>query len=208
MDKEQYSFQDLLDIMAFLRSHEGCPWDREQTHQSIKKHVAEEAYELIEAIDSNDPVRIADESGDLLLQVVFHAQIGAEEGCYSIKDVTDAICRKMIHRHPQLFSLGPAMDWDEIKRRDRGQKTLAQELKGISTALPALIRCEKFQKLMNKEPSLSISATDKELEMGARLFELVGQCRNEKISAETALHRYLQEILHTLEEKGEDRNET
>ena len=103
MNQKKYDFQDLLSIMQRLRAADGCPWDRKQTHESIKKHVVEEAYELVEAIDSGDNQKIADESGDVLLQVVFHAQIAAEEGGYDIDDVTDAICRKMIHRHPHLF---------------------------------------------------------------------------------------------------------
>ena len=101
--KDKYSFDDLVEIVSLLRAPGGCPWDREQTHQSIKKNLIEEGYELIEAIDGGNPEKIADESGDLLLQVVFHAIIGKDSGEYEINDVTDAICRKLIHRHPHVF---------------------------------------------------------------------------------------------------------
>ncbi len=194
MKQEKYTFQDLLHIMARLRSSEGCPWDQAQTHQSIKKHVVEEAYELVEAIDSKIPEKIADESGDLLLQVVFHAQIGADSGSYSIEDVTDAICRKMIHRHPHIFGDAQDADWDEIKRRDRAQETVTEEMRGISTYLPALMQAEKIQKKAEKAGfySAPTSSLDiPELTLGARLFSLVGECRDQGVDPELALHRYL-----------------
>ncbi len=139
MDRKKYTFADLVGIMKKLRAPDGCPWDREQTHESIKKHVVEEAYELVEVIDKKDEKKIADESGDLLLQVVFHAAIAEDAGEYCIDDVTDAICRKMMHRHPHLFEGGTPADWDEIKRQDRAQETVAEEIDGISTYLPSLM---------------------------------------------------------------------
>ena len=130
-EDEKYTFEDLCEILKILRAPGGCPWDREQTHQSIKHNVVEEAYELVEAIDGGDGKKIADESGDMLLQVVFHAEIGAGSGEYDISDVTDAVCRKLIHRHPHVFGDVEAKDseevlknWDAIKRSDRGQKTI------------------------------------------------------------------------------------
>ena len=129
--KDKYSFDDLVEIVSLLRAPGGCPWDREQTHQSIKKNLIEEGYELIEAIDGGNPEKIADESGDLLLQVVFHAIIGKDSGEYEINDVTDAICRKLIHRHPHVFGEVEVADsgevlknWDAIKRADREQSSI------------------------------------------------------------------------------------
>ena len=134
--KDKYSFDDLVEIVSLLRAPGGCPWDREQTHQSIKKNLIEEGYELIEAIDGGNPEKIADESGDLLLQVVFHAIIGKDSGEYEINDVTDAICRKLIHRHPHVFGEVEVADsgevlknWDAIKRADREQSSIAEELR-------------------------------------------------------------------------------
>ena len=102
-ENEKYNFDDLVRVVELLRAPGGCPWDREQTHESIKRNLIEEGYELIEAIDGGKPAKIADESGDLMLQVVFHAVIGKEADEYDIDDVTDAICRKLIHRHPHVF---------------------------------------------------------------------------------------------------------
>ena len=147
------SFEDLCGIIARLRAPDGCPWDREQTHQSLKRNMIEEAYEAAETFDGCDGAKMADELGDVLLQVVLHAQIGAEAGEFTIDDVTDAICNKMIVRHPHIFGEAKADtaekvvdQWDEIKRRERGQKTLSQELESVSKALPALTRGEKIYK--------------------------------------------------------------
>ena len=212
MNQKKYDFQDLLSIMQRLRAADGCPWDRKQTHESIKKHVVEEAYELVEAIDSGDNQKIADESGDVLLQVVFHAQIAAEEGGYDIDDVTDAICRKMIHRHPHLFGTAdePA-DWDEIKRRDRSQATVAEEMRGVSAALPALMRAEKILRKAEKAgytaPQTGDFAMD-ELGLGALLFQVADQCRKHHIDPELALSRYLNHYITEFEEKENQQDET
>ena len=212
MNQKKYSFQDLLSIMQRLRAADGCPWDRKQTHESIKKHVVEEAYELVEAIDSGDNQKIADESGDVLLQVVFHAQIAAEEGGYDIDDVTDAICRKMIHRHPHLFGTAnePA-DWDEIKRKDRSQATVAEEMRGVSAALPALMRAEKILRKAEKAGYAAPQTEDfsmDELGLGALLFRVADQCRKHHIDPELALSRYLNHYITEFEEKENRQDET
>ena len=207
MKQEKYTFEDLLEIMRRLRAPGGCSWDREQTHESIKKHVVEEAYELVEAIDRGAPSKIADESGDLLLQVVFHAQIGADAGAYDITDVCDAICRKMIHRHPHVFGAeeaetGGATGWDAIKRADRQQETVTAELRGVSPYLPALMRAEKIQKKAAKAgyplPSAGTKELD-ELDLGAQLFALAGQCGTNGVDPELALSRYLRQFIADFE---------
>lgn len=197
--EEKYTFTDLLDIMRKLRRPDGCPWDGAQTHQSIKKHVVEEAYELVEAIDAQNPEKIADESGDLLLQVVFHAAIAEEEGAYHIDDVTDAICRKMMHRHPHLFDGGPKADWDEIKRQDRKQQTITEELEGISSYLPALMRAEKIDRKTEKQgfcPESVSPLENEELRLGEELFFLVRKCREKGLDPELALTRYLKHYIN------------
>ncbi|MBO5363907.1 MAG: MazG family protein [Clostridia bacterium] len=214
MEQKKYTFDDLLGIMKKLRAPDGCPWDAVQTHESIKKHVVEEAYELVEAIDGGDPKKMADESGDLLLQAVFHAAIAEDAGEYTIDDVTDAICRKMIHRHPHLFEGGSIIDWDEIKRRDREQKTVTQELLGISAYLPALMRAEKISKKTEKQgfiPDTVSHLENEEFRLGAQLFSLVTQCRENAIDPELALNRYLRHYIDAFqkfEETKENKNET
>lgn len=209
MNQEKYTFADLIGIMKKLRAPDGCPWDREQTHQSIKKHVVEEAYELVEVIDQNNGQKIADESGDLLLQVVFHAVIGEDSGEYTIDDVTDTICRKMMHRHPHLFEGGEPTDWDEIKRRDREQTTIVQELKEISTYLPALMRAEKILKKATKHGfsgDVNLETTNPELALGAEIFDLVKKCQDAGVNPELALSRYLKHYIEAFgdyESKGE-----
>ena len=151
MSKE-YTFEDLLEIVKKLRGEGGCPWDMEQTHDSIKHNIIEEGYEFIEALEDGDFSKMADESGDLLLQVVFHARIGEENGEYDINDVISAVCKKLIHRHPHVFGDVSVKDsdevlknWNKIKRDDRGQKTVAQEMQGVSKFLPAVMRAQKIQ---------------------------------------------------------------
>ena len=107
---ERYSFQDLNRIMALLRQPGGCPWDREQTHESIRRNMLEEAYEAVEAIDEKDPGHLKEELGDVLLQVVFHARMAEEEGLFTLDDVVDGICKKLVFRHPHVFGTVDARD--------------------------------------------------------------------------------------------------
>lgn len=152
MLKEKYSFSDLIDIMAHLRSAGGCPWDREQNHDSLKRYLIEETYEVLEAIDSKNTGGMAEELGDLLLQIVFHAQIGREEGTFDINDVIDGICRKMVLRHAHVFgddradTADEVVDkWEAIKKREKGQRTQTSVLKGVPSNLPSLMRSYKVQ---------------------------------------------------------------
>lgn len=146
-------FYDLLDIMEKLRSSDGCPWDREQTHESIKKSMIEESYEVVEAIEKNDDNMVIEELGDVLFQIVFHAQLGKEEGIYNINDIISGICSKMIYRHPHVFgdsncetSSDVIKKWDEIKKNEQGLKSHTDELKHVPKILPALMRADKVQK--------------------------------------------------------------
>jgi tetrapyrrole methylase family protein/MazG family protein len=145
-------FYDLIEIMDRLREPGGCPWDREQTHDSLKKYLVEESYEVIEAIDEQNYDKIIEELGDVLLQVVFHAAIGKEDGYFNVNDIVRAICNKMIKRHPHVFgdtvvrgTSDVLTNWDAIKRKEKGIETRAEEMKGIATSIPALLRAEKIQ---------------------------------------------------------------
>lgn len=150
--KEKYTYEDLLEIMRILRCPEGCVWDREQDHKSIRRSFIEETYEAVEAIDNDDPVLLQEELGDVLLQVVFHAQIEAEAGRFTMDDVADGICRKMIYRHPHVFgsvevknSDEVLTNWDALKQKEKHQKSTTETLESVARSLPGLIRAEKVQ---------------------------------------------------------------
>ena len=136
MEDNRYSFKDLLDIMTRLRAPDGCPWDREQDHKSLKRYLIEESYEVLEAIDEENPDKLKDELGDLLLQVVFHAQIAKEAGTFDMDDVIDGVCKKMISRHRHVFGDEEAQNsddvmkiWEEVKKSEKGYKTQNQVMK-------------------------------------------------------------------------------
>jgi len=152
MLKDRYEFSDLVDIMKILRSENGCPWDREQTHESLKKYLIEETYEVLEVIDLKDKDRLCEELGDLLLQIIFHAQIAAEDGKFDINDVITGICRKMIQRHTHVFGDAKAenadevlVNWEAIKKKEKGQKSQTEVLRSVPANLPALMRSYKVQ---------------------------------------------------------------
>jgi tetrapyrrole methylase family protein/MazG family protein len=141
---------DLLRVMHRLRGPDGCPWDLEQTHQTLGRHLLEEAHETLEAIDSGDPDRLRDELGDLLLQVVFHAEMARQEGAFDVDDVAEGIVRKLIRRHPHVFGdveVGSAaevlVNWERIKTEERGEHPLDED---IPASLPALARAAKVQR--------------------------------------------------------------
>ena len=143
---------ELEKIMEKLRSKDGCPWDIKQTHESLKKHIVEEAYEVVDAIDSGDISDWIEELGDVLLQVVFHSQIGREEGYFDIDEVADSICKKLIHRHPHVFA-GEDFEeksfmkkWEQLKKEEKGEETVTQGLRRIPRHLPALMKAQKVQK--------------------------------------------------------------
>jgi tetrapyrrole methylase family protein/MazG family protein len=149
-DTHGRGFDELVRIMAVLRAPDGCPWDREQTHMSLRRHLLEEAYEAVAAIESGDDAEIRDELGDLLLQIVFHAQIASEEGRFDIDDVTGAIVSKLERRHPHIFGDAVANTADEVMTRwdaiKRTEKERASVLDGIAPTLPALAYAEKISR--------------------------------------------------------------
>ena len=155
--KDKYDIGDLLEIMVHLRSPGGCPWDAEQTHESIRNSFIEETYEVIEAINKKDKELLLEELGDVLLQVVFHARMEEEEGSFNFSDVCDGICKKLVERHPHVFgnvSVENTDDvlrnWDTIKRKSKGQKTQGSAMEKIPKEMPALMRAEKIQSKAKK----------------------------------------------------------
>lgn len=152
VEKDCYTIDDLRQIMRILRSENGCPWDREQTHASIRKNLIEETYEAVEAIDNQDAEGLREELGDVLLQVVFHAQMEEEQGGFSFDDVVHEICAKLIVRHPHIFGdvtvsgVEDVLDnWNQIKQETKGQTTATETLQSVPRQLPALMRSEKVQ---------------------------------------------------------------
>lgn len=147
-DKELYTADDLVAIIALLRDPEkGCPWDKVQTHQSIRMNFLEEAYEAVDAIDLKDPHLLCEELGDVMMQVAFHAQIEQEAGHFTWQQVCDGVCRKLIERHPHIFGGDTSIkDWDALKNKEKGRLTLQDDLASVPQALPALMRAAKLQK--------------------------------------------------------------
>ncbi len=152
MKGEKYSFEDLVKIMEKLRSPEGCPWDRKQTHESLLPYLLEETYEVIDAVKKDSDEELKEELGDLLLQVIFHSQIAKERGAFDIEDVVDSIARKLVHRHPHVFGeredIKTAEDvnreWEKLKEKEGKKKESL--LDGIPESMPALERAYKLQK--------------------------------------------------------------
>jgi len=217
--KEKYNVEDFKKIMALLRSPGGCPWDAEQTHESIRRNVIEEAYELAAAIDSGDLENLKEELGDLLMQVIFHCRIEEEKGNFGLDDVADVACQKLVFRHPHVFgdlvcenSEEVLKTWDEVKRVEKAQKTVTSTMEGVAETLPALWRAEKVQKKASvvgfpwsdvdyamakvreetEELSEGLAAKDMdniEEEIGDLLFSVVSVARHSGIDPEKALHR-------------------
>lgn len=153
LTQTRYDFDDLCSIMAILRGEGGCPWDREQTHRSIRENFIEETYEVIEAIDTEDPKLLREELGDVLLQVVFHARMEEEAGVFGIDDVANDICAKLIRRHPHIFAAVKAdttdevlANWEAIKADEKARVTVSDKLHAIPPVLPALMRAQKVGK--------------------------------------------------------------
>ena len=210
-------FERLIKVMARLRSPDGCPWDLKQDHQSLKPYLIEEAYEVIEAIDSGDDQKLKEELGDLLLQIVFHARLAEEKGRFDIWGVAEGICEKLIARHPHVFEkrrkITPEevlQNWEHIKLANSGRKGYSV-LEGVPKSLPALLKAyrvqekvarfdfdweraeEVFEKIKEEigelERSFQVGESAKvKDELGDVLFSLVNLCRHLGLSPEEALN--------------------
>lgn len=217
LDKKSYDFDDLVTVVEVLRSDIGCPWDREQDHKSIRKDIIEETYEVIEAIDTEDPVLLREELGDVMLQVVFHARIEEESNSFDIHDVANDICVKLIHRHPHVFgdvvaetSEKVLSNWEKIKSDEKERITVSDKLRAIPPMLPALMRAEKVGKkakcfdfenaeqVMDKvseefcevSEAINEGAPDRiEEELGDLLLTVTSLCRKLGVEPEVALNK-------------------
>ena len=151
-EREHYTAEDLLRIIRILRDPEaGCPWDKVQTHQSIRKNFLEETCEALEAIDADDAAMPREELGDVLMQVAFHTVIEEERGRFDFEQVCREVCEKLVFRHPNIFTSSAAENagingWDALKNKEKGRRTLADELDTVPATLPALMRAQKLQK--------------------------------------------------------------
>lgn len=215
--KSNYSIDDLIEIVKLLRGEGGCPWDREQTHESIKADFIEETCEAIEAIDLKDTDLLREELGDVLLQVVFHCRLEEEVGSFGFDDICDGICKKLIVRHPHVFGSVQAdntdqvlKNWDAIKMQTKGQESYTDTLTSVAKSLPALMRAQKVGKramragmdfrtaqdaidcIANEKAELdaAVANGDKkniEEELGDLLFSCVNAARHLGVDAELAL---------------------
>ena len=220
---KDYHIDDLIQIMELLRAPGGCPWDRAQTHQSIRANMLEEAYEAADAIDSMDMDNLKEELGDVLLQVVFHARMAQEAGAFTFDDVVDGICKKLVYRHPHVFGTASAGDpegalsaWDAQKRAEKGQRTTADAMDSVARALPALTRAAKLQskaakagfdwryispamdKLSEELEELETAIaenTNVEEELGDLLFAAVKVGRFAGVDGETALQKACEKFI-------------
>ena len=212
-------FESLVDVIATLRGENGCPWDREQTHSSLKSTLIEETYETVEAIDAEDPNHLKEELGDLLLNILLQAQIADESENFDIYDVIESLTEKLIRRHPHVFgsvdveSADEVVEnWETIKSQEEGYEDRNSVLDGIPDALPALLRSQKIQKRAARvgfdwdnisdvfdkveeeldEVNDSLKNNDQaeiELEIGDLLFAVVNLCRFVDLQAEETLRK-------------------
>ena len=217
--KETYDISDLIHIMRILRAPDGCPWDRVQTHESIRQNFIEETYEAVEAIDKGDSPLLKEELGDVLMQVIFHSLMEEEAGRFDFNDVCNDVCQKLIIRHPHVFGNIEAdtpeevlKNWDAIKMQTKSQKSTADSVDDVARSLPALMRAQKVQKRSAKsgmdfrsaeeaaqkvpeeqrELFAAIDSGDKariEEELGDLLFSVVNIARFAGVDAEQALYR-------------------
>ena len=229
LKKDNYNFDDLCTIMEILRSENGCPWDREQDHRSIRNNFLEEAYEAVEGIDNDDSDILKEELGDVLLQVVFHARISEEANEFNIDDVSDGVCKKLILRHPHIFSDVKAdtseqvlKNWDEIKKGEKHQKSATDTLRSVSAAMPSLMRAGKIQSKAAKvgftyaDTKEALSKVDEEYaelrdalesgdgasvqeEFGDLLFAVANAARLSGVNAEEALFKANEKFISRFE---------
>ena len=229
-----YTADDLVRIITLLRDPvNGCPWDKVQTHTSIRMNFLEEAYEAVDALDLDDPVLMCEELGDVLMQVAFHTCMEQETGRFTWEQVCDGVCQKLIERHPNIFGTQPGYegitDWDALKNKEKGRTTLADELNTVPATLPALMYAQKMQKRAARKGAFAQTAEDAAAALkaaergweeavpenaaeraGALLFAAANAMRLAGVDAEEALTfasgRFRQELLQKTEDSdGQER---
>ena len=219
-------FNDLINIVETLRGDNGCPWDKEQTHKSLKNDFIEECYELVDAIENDDIDGMIEELGDILLHVVFQSSLGNEDGYFNIQDVIEGICNKMIFRHPHVFGDADVKDsadvlsrWDDLKNQEKHFKTLTEKMESVARAIPALTRAKKIQKIASKvgfdwdDPKDAMEKVKEELseildvyksenmekiteEVGDLLFASVNVSRMLNVNEEDALNSTIKKFIY------------
>lgn len=225
LKKERYDFEDLRNVMRVLRAPGGCPWDMEQNHKSIRENFIEETYEVVEAIDTDNKELMREELGDVLMQVVFHAQIEEEQDGFTMEDVTTEVCKKLIYRHPHVFSDTVAdtssevlVNWEKLKNTEKHRDTVTDTLRSVPKQYPALLRAQKVGKKAAKvgfdfacaaDAAKKIGEETKELleapidarmeELGDLLFAVVNTARQYGISAEEALAKATDKFISRFE---------
>ena len=234
-ERERYTAEDLLQIIRILRDREnGCPWDKVQTHASIRKNFLEETCEALEAIDADDAAMMREELGDVLMQVAFHTVIEEERGRFDFEQVCREVCEKLVFRHPNIFASSAAENaginsWDALKNKEKGRTTLADELGTVPVTLPALMRAQKLQKRADRYgteqsvPETARQALQAALDgwnreqdaqaAGELLFAAANAMRLAGVDAEEALTfasgRFRQELLQKTEDSdGQERPAT
>lgn len=209
LQENSHDFESLLQLVEILRSPGGCPWDIEQTHQSIRSDLIEETYEVVEAIDSNDSTLLQEELGDLLFQIIFHCDIEREAGNFTIKEVIQDVCQKMISRHPHVFASSVANTsdqvleaWDKIKKEEKKRLAVKDEMEAVPKMLPALMRC---QKVAGKAIKNGYSFNDADYdgrsneELIDAIFQAAVQLKKRNINAEEKITEKINAFIETWE---------
>ncbi|MCL2370263.1 MAG: MazG family protein [Firmicutes bacterium] len=203
--QSKYSFDDLLEIVARLSAPDGCPWDREQTHQSICSNTIEEAYEVVDAIDKNDKIALIEELGDLLLQSVFHSDIAKRAGNFDMDDVLTVICDKLISRHSHIFGNDKATNagdsisvWEKNKEKEKGHTSVKAKLESIPKNLPALMRASKVIKKLDNSNDSPQNKPITAIELEAELVTLVRQAVQSGHEPELVLNQAVNKMIDDL----------
>lgn len=225
---QRYELDDLVRIMKRLRSENGCPWDKVQTHETLREAMIEEAYEAVEAINKQDMDNLREELGDVLMQVVFHSALEEEKGGFTLSDVIAGVCEKMIYRHPHVFADGQAdtpeevlVNWEALKKREKHLETQTAAMRQIPAVLPGLLQAKKVQKkaadcgfdfpdagsamekvyeeMKELEEAIEQDLDTKEEEFGDILFALVNMSRFLKINPEFALTKAVKKFINRFE---------
>lgn len=224
LEKEKYDFEDLRAVMKILRSENGCPWDREQDHHSIRSNLIEETYEVVEAIDTENAELLREELGDLLFQIMFHSELEDEARRFDVYDVTDEVCKKMITRHPHVFGTVEAdttaqvlKNWDAIKTEEKQRLSLGDKLRAIPPMLPSLMRAAKVnkkakiseetslqelrQRLIEQAEKLPLEGENAEAQsakMGEILLTVTQLCEKMQVDAEESLQHTTDDLIEKI----------